>query len=265
MNLIFDIETVPAQDPEHIAAIKAEAEAARDEALACVKAPANYKDADKIAAYIEAEKAKVIAGFDAEVQAAIAKTSFDGGLGQIVCIAWQIDEGQARSLQVEDLTAEAERALLVDWFAALRSAHSGSHGTRPVLIGHNVVGFDIPFVWKRAIVRSVKPPLWFPRNPKPWAESVFDTMTAWAGDRDRISMDKLCRILGIPGKGDISGADVWPMVQAGRLNEVAAYCRDDVQRTKAIHDRLTFAAAIKSGRDVPGAKLGDDTARLEIA
>jgi hypothetical protein len=225
VKLIFDIETIPSQDQ----AVKAEIRAS-------VTAPAQYKKADSIAEWIKENG-------DAAAEADWLKTSFDGGLGQIVCIAWQIDEGPVKSLQVDGLSAEAERALLVDWFAALRGAHSGGHGTRPVLIGHNVVGFDIPFVWKRAIVHNVKPPLWFPRNPKPWAETVFDTMTAWAGDRDKISMDKLCRALGIPGKGDISGADVWPMVQAGRLDEVVAYCRADVQRTKAIHDRLTFAEA----------------------
>jgi predicted PolB exonuclease-like 3'-5' exonuclease len=57
------------------------------------------------------------------------------------------------------------------------------------------------------------------------------------------SMDRLCRLLGIPGKGDISGADVWPMVQSGRIQEVAKYCRDDVERTRAMHKRMTFAEA----------------------
>lgn len=55
-------------------------------------------------------------------------------------------------------------------------------------------------------------------------------------------MDRLCRVLGIPGKGDgPSGADVWPMVQAGKLDEVTAYCRADVERTRSLYQRLTFA------------------------
>ena len=54
------------------------------------------------------------------------------------------------------------------------------------------------------------------------------------------SMDRLCRLLGIPGKGDISGADVWPMVKAGKLAEVAEYCRGDVERTRALYNRMTF-------------------------
>ena len=91
------------------------------------------------------------------------------------------------------------------------------------------------------MVQRIKPPIWFPRDPKPWGDSTFDTMTAWAGTKDRISMDRLCRILGIEGKGDISGADVWPLVKAGKVSEVAEYCKGDVERTRAIFRRMTFS------------------------
>jgi predicted PolB exonuclease-like 3'-5' exonuclease len=91
------------------------------------------------------------------------------------------------------------------------------------------------------MVHGVQPPLWFPRDPKPWGEATFDCMTAWSGVKDRVSMDRLCKILGIPGKDGMSGADVWPAVQAGKLDEVAKYCRADVERTRAIYKRLTFS------------------------
>ena len=54
-------------------------------------------------------------------------------------------------------------------------------------------------------------------------------------------MDRLCKILGIPGKGDMDGSRVWPMVQSGKIAAVADYCRGDVDRTRAIHKRMTFA------------------------
>jgi len=243
MNIPFDIETVPTQNAELAAQIAQQCLADRDDALAAVKAPSNYKDADKISAYITSEREKILANFESDVKTKIEKTSLDGGLGQIVCIGWAVDDGDTRCLQVVDLSAKSEAAMLEVWFDDLNKLHGGNPSTRPLLIGHNHVGFDIPFVWKRAVVHGIKPPFWFPRNPKPWADSVFDTMTQWAGDRERIKMDALCRILGIPGKGDISGADVWPMVQAGRLDEVSEYCRADVERTRAIYKRMTFADA----------------------
>ena len=54
-------------------------------------------------------------------------------------------------------------------------------------------------------------------------------------------MDRICRLMGIPGKGDFGGADVWPAVQRGEFETVERYCRDDVQRTRAMHKRMTFA------------------------
>ncbi len=223
MKITFDIETVPCQWPD-IAA----------ELAQTIHAPGTLKKAESISAW-EAESKPAL------VLEAVAKTSFDGGLGQVVCIGWAIEEQPAQSLQAADLSAAAEADMLREWFAILISCHRGNSGMRPCLIGHNSNAFDLPFLWKRAMVLGIKPPMWFPRDPKPWGDTTFDTMTAWAGVRDRISMDRLCRVLGIPGKGDgPSGADVWPMVQAGRVDDVAAYCRADVDRTRAIYRRMTF-------------------------
>jgi predicted PolB exonuclease-like 3'-5' exonuclease len=110
------------------------------------------------------------------------------------------------------------------------------------LVGHNAIGFDIPFLWKRAMILGVKPPREFPRSPKPWGESVIDTMLLWdSQQRAGGSMDRICRLLGIPGKGDMDGSMVWPMYQAGRLTEIAHYCKGDVERTRSMHRRMTFA------------------------
>ena len=240
-TIVIDIETVPAQRPEHIEAITDEQTTKLSAALEAVKAPGNYKDAAKIAEYILAEQNKLKDAHDAAVEQAVLKTSFDGGYGQVICIGWSVDDAPAQSLIVRDLSPEQESSLLRDWFGALRSVTAGTSGLRPVIVGHNVISFDLPFLWKRAMVHGLRPPLWLPRNPKPWSESLFDTMTQWAGDRDRISLDKLCRVLGLEGKGDgPTGADVWPMAQAGRLDEIAKYCAQDVERARAIYRRMNF-------------------------
>lgn len=223
--LYLDIEAIPSQQPGIL-----------DEFAAEVKAPATYKKADSIAAWMAENR-------QAEAEAAWLKTSFDGGMGQIVCIGWAVNDDAPQHMVVADLSLAQERSMLRDWYGVLHGLHSTS-GQRPLIVGHNHIAFDLPFLWKRSIVHSTRPPMWFPRDPKPWGEAAFDTMLQWAGARDRISMDKLCRVLGIAGKGDgPTGADVWPMVQAGRLAEVAAYCCDDVARTRSIYKRLTFAEA----------------------
>ena len=225
MNITFDIETVPCQ---HLGI--------RAELSADIKPPAVLKKAESIAEWERESR-------PGAVEEAWLRTSFDGGLGQIVVIGWAVDDGDIQSLQVADLSRVEEMRLLSEWFVMLRAAYSGTSGRPPCFVGHNSNAFDIPFVWKRAMVLGIKPPIWFPRDPKPWGESTFDTMTAWAGVRDRVSMDRLCRILGIPGKDGMDGSQVWPAVAEGRLDEVAAYCRADVWRTRKIFDRMNFREA----------------------
>jgi len=223
MNIFLDAEMIPCQWPGILAEFAAD-----------VKPPGTHKKPDTIAAWLAENR-------EAEAEAAWLKTSFDGGMGQIVCLSWALDDGDTRALAVPDLTFSSEAALLEVWFSDLNALHNGTGGTRPVLIGHNHVAFDIPFIWKRAMVHGIRPPLWFPRNPKPWAESVVDTMMLWdSTQRAGGSMDKLCRVLGLPGKGGMSGADVWPMVRGGRIDEVTEYCRADVERTRAMYRRMTF-------------------------
>ncbi len=213
----FDIETVPCQLP-----------GIRDEFIKNVKAPAQYKKPESIAEWL---RENAVAQGEADWLA----TSFDGGMGQVCVIGWSLNDEPAQSYQVGDLSREQERELLESFFSVLTDI---GHA---VFVGHNVIGFDLPFIWKRAMVLGIKPAWSLPRNPKPWGELCQDTMLLWDGQqRAGGSMDRICRLLGIPGKGDISGADVWPLVQAGRINDVAAYCRDDVERTRAMFKRMTF-------------------------
>ena len=214
----FDIETIPAQDP-----------AVREELRAAVQPPGTYKKAESIAEWLKENR-------DTEGDAAWLKTSFDGGVGQCVCVAFAFGDEPAHCYGVPDLSRDSERKMLQDFFCAVLDAGYVQ------LVGHNIIGFDIPFLWKRAMVLGVKPPFNFPRNPKPWGETVCDTMTLWdATQRAGGSMDRICRLMGIPGKGDFGGADVWPAIESGAYQRVQEYCAADVERTRMMHKRMTFA------------------------
>lgn len=222
-NVYVDIETIPSSLP-----------GIRQEFLDAVTAPGQYKKPESIAEWLRENR-------EEEGDAAWLKTSFDGGLGHVCCIALAVDDEPARSYRVSHKAErygdrDEESDLLKHFFSDL------SEIGRSVLVGHNIIGFDLPFLWKRCMVLGVKPPGWLPRNPKPWSELCADTMLLWDGQqRAGGSMDRICKLMGIPGKDGISGADVWPMVQAGRIDDVAAYCRGDVQRTRALFKRMTFA------------------------
>lgn len=223
MNVFFDIETIPCQLP-----------GVKDELATAVQAPAQYKKPESIAEWLRENRAT-------EAEAAWLKTSFDGGLGHVCVIGWAVDDEPAQTLSINGI--EDEASLLRLWFGVLADRYRATD--TPHFIGHNIIGFDLPFLWKRAMVLGVKPPIFFPRNPSKYrSESVQDTMLLWDSEqRHGGSMDRICKLMGIPGKGDIDGSKVWPMVAEGRINEVADYCAGDVTRTRAMWQRMTFQAA----------------------
>ena len=229
MNVFLDIETIPCQLPGYLEQLAAE-----------VQAPATHKKPESIQAWLDENRTAV-------ATEQWLKTSFDGGVGQVVAISWATDEGDAdvhcvctQSTGDGPLSARAEEALL-ERFLLEMDELMGRHNYRaPRWVGHNVAEFDLPFLWKRLVVRGLPPPRWLPHHPKPWGDQVYDTMVEWAGVRNRISLDRLCKLLGIPGKDGMTGADVWPAVQDGRISEVAEYCRADVERVRAVYRRMNF-------------------------
>ena len=224
MNVYLDIETLPTADPDAIAEI-----------AATVTPPGNISKAETIAAW-EAEKKPAL------VAQAVAKTSFDTLLGSIACICWALDDGEIQALDCR----AGEGGMLLEFFSVLsmdlQSAHSRIEAETHTYVGHNLAGFDLPYLKHRAIVHGIEPnvSLWKAMHAKPWDSCIADTMLMWSADRERrVGLDRLCRAMGIPGKGDFDGSMVaatWP----ANPEKVIAYCKDDVERVRALHRRLTF-------------------------
>lgn len=221
MRITIDIETIPGQQPGLRELLRAE-----------VKAPAQYKKAESIAEWMRDNA-------DAAAEEAWRKTALDGALGQIAVIGYAIEDQAPVAIYAQDY-ADGDAGLLRDFFSAIEGLRLDGRPVKPYFIGHNISGFDLPFIFHRAIINGVPLPAGFPIHPKPWGDECFDTMTYWAGPRDRISLDSLCRALGIEGKGGMDGSQVWDYVRAGRIAEVADYCAHDVKITRAAYRRLTF-------------------------
>lgn len=266
--LYLDIETIPCQAEayrEEIAApinasYKAKVEALEAD-IKVIAPPANYKDPAKIDEWNKTERPKkekalveqiaaCTAEREAKIEEAWRKTSFDGALCQIVVIGAAIGEQHPTTLfspKDKVLTLSAEAQLIRAFYAALELVPEAE---RMVLtwIGHNIIDFDLRVLYQRSVVHGIRPPAWIPFEAKPWGDRVFDTMLAWAGARNRVGQDKLCRVLGIDAKGselgdEIDGSRVWDFVREGRITDVAKYCGGDVVRAREIHQRLTFAQA----------------------
>lgn len=217
--LTIDIETIPSQR-EDVRAFLAKT----------ITHPGNITKPESIAKWNEESR-------PAAIDEAVNKTGLDGAFGQVVCIGLAIDN--------EDpvvISGMNEAELLHRLVGNLALIPPSQHLSTSI-VGHNVSSFDLRFLMQRFMVNGIRPHpiIRQAAEAKPWErEKVYDTMVQFAGVGNRISLDKLCMALGLPGKGDITGADVWPMVQAGRLEEVAAYCADDVAKTRAVYKRMTF-------------------------
>lgn len=220
--LYLDIETIPTQRED-----------VREYIAASVTHPGNIKKAETIAAWNENER-------PAAIDEAVGKTSFDGAFGQVVCVGFSASNEE----QPKTVFGLNERSVLIGLNDSLDDILDPSDLFTTTIVGHNVIAFDLRFLVQRYMVNGIRPHPVIGRSvqAKPWeVDKVYDTMVQFAGVGNRISLDKLCLALGLPGKGDITGADVWPMVQAGKLPEVADYCADDVRKTRAVFQRMTFA------------------------
>ena len=225
MIVYLDIETLPTQDAGLIAELEAG-----------ITPPSSYSKPESIQKWLEENKAAALAE-------KVAKTSFDGMYGRIACIAWAVGDGNVRASSATC----SEEDTLHDFYDSVAAEariqyHGGATEQGIAICGHNVAGFDLPFMRHRSIVLGIKPPAVVLKamQAKPWGSEVADTMLMWSADRERrASLDKLCKVLGIPGKDGFDGSMVaatWPTDP----QKVIAYCMDDVERVRAIYKRLTF-------------------------
>jgi len=219
-TIYLDIETLPCDDESQLA-----------EVIAKVYPPRTLKKQETIDAWWkdEGEQAK---------QEAIAKTALDGTYGRICCIGWAIDDQPAQShIGIESACLEA-------FYSDCKSASIAEHYGKPVLthkvVGHNITGFDLRFLWQRSVINRIQRPKSIPWKAKPWDDSIADTMLMWNQDRDkRISLDRLCKVLGVDTpKTDLDGSKIAQAWADERFDDIAAYCRGDVEATRKCYLRM---------------------------
>lgn len=217
-RIYLDIETIPTQRPDEVARIGAGVLAHN----ATLKKPHSPEEVARLA------------------DEAHRKTSLGGAFGEIFCIAYAVDDAEPQCLRRGVWNMAETEADLLRSFAALLSASVADSRALPVVVGHNIVDFDRHFLRQRAVIHGVRLPHWLVEPIKPWEAQGCDTMLMWSGrPHSYIGLDDLCRALNLPGKDDgIDGSKVWDMVLAGRGEEVAAYCRGDVDRVRACFKRM---------------------------
>ena len=222
MNLYIDIETIPTQRQDF-----------QDEIRAKITAPGQYKKPESIAKWMQEFG-------EAAFDDAWRKTSFDGTIGEIICIGFALGDGEAQEVH---RTTRTEAVMLANFNLTMSELLKDSYGNviHPTWVGHNICDFDARFIWQRMVLNNVKPAFNIPYNEKPWSNKVFDTLYQWKGNnKSGGSLDRICKAMNLKGKGDIDGSKVWDYVKAGKVAEVAEYCKDDVNKTRQLYKRMMF-------------------------
>lgn len=229
MQIFIDIETAPTEDADTLAAIRAG-----------IRPPASYKKPESIAAWHATEG-------EAAALEAIGRTALDGGAGQVIAIGLALDNDRPPVVLLRK-DGEAEAELLRQFFETVEDWTAGGAvadaqgrtlwSDAPFFIAHNAA-FDLGFLWRRCIVHGLRPPFALPGPSARPGKDYGCSMMAWAGYRERISLQALCRALALPDpKAEGSGAQAWQWWKAGELERVATYCAGDVQAVRAIWHRL---------------------------
>jgi len=111
------------------------------------------------------------------------------------------------------------------------------------IVGHNIIGFDLPFIFQRCLVNNiaVRP---FVNLSEFNVRGVYDTMHRWwLGARNRVALDDLAWALEIPSSktDEVEGSRVFELYQAGKLAEIREYNLNDVRVTRKVYERIVSA------------------------
>jgi hypothetical protein len=136
----------------------------------------------------------------------------------------------------EDGEEQEEKKALLQFLDYMKNFNPDSDE----LVGHNIIGFDLPFIFQRCLVHCI--------SAKPLVDlgeyrvrGVFDTMHAWwLGAKRFVSLDDIAWALGIESSktATAEGSKVFELYQAGKLAEIREYNLNDVRVTRKVYERM---------------------------
>lgn len=131
---------------------------------------------------------------------------------------------------------QGERRALFDFVELMKDFDCESDE----LVGHNIIGFDLPFIFQRCLVQGmqVRP---FVNLGEYNVRGVFDTMHRWwLGAKRHVSLDDVAWALGIESSktSEVEGSKVFDLYQAGKLDLIREYNLNDVRVTRKIYEHM---------------------------
>jgi 3'-5' exonuclease len=182
-----------------------------------------------------------------ETEEEYRKTACDAALGRILCIGYSEQDETGAIVRhgclgwreaTQDFEPD-EQIILAEFWQYM----DGFNLARDLIIGHNILDFDLPFIVQRSIVSGVVPTVdfYFGRYRR---APIFDTMRVWDcwKWKGSTSLKKLAFALGLdcPKAGGITGENIYEAFCDGRFEEIYRYCMRDVKVTRNVWRKMNF-------------------------
>jgi DNA polymerase elongation subunit (family B) len=194
--LFFDIETIAD-------------ESAMEEIE--VFAPANYKDPEKIQAYIDDEKKKLI-----------SRMALDPDLAKVYAISYKYSDADTMCMVTD------EKDMLEHFWDEVRNADGR-------LCGYNIIGFDLPFLMRRSMALGVSAPMHMLNFRKYQTYPIVDLMGILYNWDKAKGLKWVCKRYGIVNNlPELDGSKVATM----DIETLARYAINDVNLTVALYEKM---------------------------
>lgn len=186
-----------------------------------ISAPSNYKDIDKIQLYKESRR-----------EEAWAKQALHPLKAEIICIGYAVDDEDPQYI-----IGETEKEI-VDRFDELLSTLN-----YPTLIGHNVLGFDFPMLYLRAVkyrLPILKNALPKHKGSQGYVDIMQEVSSTLYGKDSYLSLKDVASFFGIEAKTEMNGSMVHQAYLDGAILDIAKYCIEDVDVTRKVYRLLNL-------------------------
>lgn len=226
MILSIDIETAPTDDRRVDALLYKK-----------LKPPKNYKDPDKVEEYLIAK-----------LKDEVLKTALNPLFGRIISVAATYDGKTAHARTIDEVENEFELvSKFLEFISAWRERALSKHKTNGVIVGHNIFEFDLPFLYRRAVVLNIdinkyNPIPIPPPSEKPWRVNyVYDTMLAWGRPFPRLK--ELAMMFGLltGDEDEMDGGDALQAFLSGDMKAVKTHNANDVIIGYKVAERMMKA------------------------
>ena len=231
MFLYVDIETLP--NPDYGKIVRP--------TLQDLKCPKTLKKKESIEAWWKSdEREDDIEELYQKKVNEFRKTALNPWEGQIFCIAWAKDDDP-----IDVVWSNDEKELLEKFEHELQTRYERKitdSMSVATFVGYNLRNFDNTLLRLKSIKHKLS---WLTQvlPTRKYHDRIEDVMemalitTRITADK-YVSLDLVSKFFGLDGKGDIDGSMVYDMWKAGKKQEIADYCKEDVSKARTLHKML---------------------------